>query len=139
MSEWKTAISEELAKEITALLRARWQDYLAVGETFEVSGDVAENDLAVRIELVNGPQGARYRMEAGVNWEEDELTRQEAIYALLDLLDGYVGDYLEEGRDERLPLDWQPVELEGRTIRVRGVLTYPNLEEEADLLLGEDV
>jgi len=138
MTEWKNAISDALAAEITSLLRGRWQDCLATGETFEVSGEYAETELAVRVALIHGPQGANYRLEAGVNWEENALTREDAIYALLDLLDGYVGDYLEEGRDERVPLDWQPVEVDGRTIRVRGVLTYPNLEDQANLLLDED-
>ena len=138
MTEWKNAISDPLAAEITSLMRGRWQDCLAPGETFEVSGHYAETELAVKVILVKGPQGANYRLEAGVNWKENALTREDAIYALLDLLDGYVGDYLEGGRDERVPLDWQPVEVDGRTIRVRGVLTYPTLEVEADQLLDED-
>jgi len=138
MTEWKNAISEELATEIKSLLRGRWQDSLVSGETFKVSGEYAETELAVRVALLHGPRGANYRLEAGVNWEENALTREDAIYALLDLLDGYVGDYLTGGRDERVPLDWQPVEVDGRTIRVRGVLTYPTLEDEADVLLDED-
>lgn len=66
---------------------------------------------------------------------ESEITPAQAASVLLDYLDVYFNDYLNEERSVYIPLGWSKHSLEGLDFYLRGFVRNMALEKAADELL----
>ena len=147
------AISANLQTSLEMALQKKYQVFLQ-NETFLLEAEVATDWVQVRTTLRNSDGTFLYPVEAIVismraeeNFPEvsaDLLARRPskvdldtneklALFAV-DFLDSYWNEYLTQGRDTFLSLDWQENAFEGETVFVRGFSRNQKLESMADEL-----
>ncbi len=130
MSVW----GRDLCETVQAALAERLAGQLEPGEGLRVEGETGE-DVRASFVLQGGPSGARLELEARVPIGPDGSRAAEE--AALDALDLLLLEHLESGRRLRGSGVFEARELSGRAMQVRIERTFPELEAEADRLLGE--
>jgi hypothetical protein len=93
--------------------------------------------VRARLSIVGGADGSLTELEAVVEAKVSKLKGDDALGLALDAIDLTLGEYLEQGRSERLNAALEQRDLQGRIVGVRGRVRHPALDAEADRLLGE--
>lgn len=120
-------------RQLSDLLRQRHKRHLGKQERFEVTHQVKDDLETVCIQL-HSPPGL-FRFEAAVH-PTDVKPRSAATELLLDFLDGVLEEWFTSGRTAYPTLEFTTYEFEGAPIGLRGGSSRPDLEAEADRLLG---
>ena len=134
-------LSAEFIETMEETLRRRYARYLADGEGFTVTGEVAEDAWTVCVTFENGDRSLHLPVEAAlVVAENPRMNNTQARDVLVDFVDYYFDRYFKSARLVTLPIDWKDVPFGECTVRVRGWEKNLMLEEAADrLLAGEPV
>lgn len=130
MSTW----GRDHCQAVEEALSERLEGLLEPGEALRVEGETGE-DVRATFVLKGGPSGARLELEARVPIGADGAKAAED--AALDALDLLLLEHLEAGRASRPSGVFEGRELAGRALQVRIERTFPDLEAQADRLLGE--
>lgn len=106
------------------------------GRTFTVEAEVKGRGVFVKVILSNHDKSFYYPVEARVLYEKEELGGGEAALFLLDYIDTYFDEYLNQEREEiYLPIDWADFQYEAIDFQMRGQILNLKLEELAEQLL----
>ncbi len=131
MSAWE----RDFCEAVEAALAERLEGRLSPGEGVSVQGESGE-DVRALITLRGGPSGAQFELEARVSVGPDGA--KAAQEAALDALDLLLLEYLDAGRVWRTSGIFESRELAGRALQVRLERTFPELDAQANRLLGDD-
>ena len=119
----------DLAKIMTLKYGANLQDRI-----FAIEAILDNAGVTIQVTLAS-PQGRfHYPVEARMATTSQDLTPREASTLLLDYVDAYFEEYLQE--EVLLPIEWKEYDYEGRTLEVRGQIFNLELERAADALLA---
>lgn len=133
-----TPLPEDLARKAARLLQRRLKEWLEPGENVTVSGEQGDEgaEVVVTLELPGGHRrtetGVRVAVPGGAS------TPEAALDLAFDAADAFLGQWLEEGRETRHPIEWVELTFDDRPVQVRQRITRPIVEAEADRLLDED-
>ncbi len=128
---------EEMVSSIQGLLAKKYSPFLQ-DEEFVVESAKNRDQVQIRMNLRRTDGGVEYPLECVHPLEEtNERDPEEVVMLMLDYLDIYWHEYLSDGRDTFLTLDWSKHSCEGVDFYVRGFVRHKTLEEEADKLLEE--
>ena len=132
MSAW----TPDFCREVERALDQRLAGQLSSGERVRISGESGD-DVSATFALDGGASGERLLLASRVPVGRAGLDSARDL--ALDALDLILLEYLESGRSLRFSGVWEARELRGHTVQVRGERTLPDLEAQANALLGPDV
>jgi hypothetical protein len=120
---------DETLTRIESILNKKYRAFLR-DEGFEVEGGKTDEVVQIRMTLARGDGTVIYPVEAILPRDsQEEAEAEELALLLVDYLDVYWNEYLSEGRETFLPLDWSRHECEGVEFFLRGFVR--NLSAEA--------
>lgn len=106
------------------------------GRNFRIEAEVKGRGVFVKVILSNKDRSYYYPVEARVLYEKEELQQGEAALFLIDYIDAYFDEYLNQENEEiYLPIDWADFEYEAIDFQMRGQILNLKLEELAEQLL----
>lgn len=131
----KELVTPETAGQIVEALVKRHGGNLR-GETFLVTGRVEAGTVVAGGTLSNADRTFVYEMEAAMALPDSgPLTPQDLLDVCMDFLDWYLGEYLREGREILLPLDFQAHRFAEFEVLARGEVRNALLDAAADAWL----
>ena len=119
----------DLAKIMTLKYGADLKD-----RVFSIEARVEKEGASVTVTLASPNGRFHYPVEARMETTRQDLTALEAFTLLLDYVDGYFEEYLQE--ELLLPIEWKEYDFEGHTLQIRGQILNLELERAADALLA---
>jgi hypothetical protein len=119
--------------EVGEALRQRHRRHLRPGERFRVDHALEGEWEWLAFDLVRG--GEVFRFQARLRPAEVR-PRGASTERLVDFLDGVVGEWLEGGRETWPTLDYTDHAWRGVHVGLRGGVSRPDLEAEADRILA---
>lgn len=133
----KPSISKSEARVIVEALHERWGTWVRHDERFSVAGETDPHEARVTLTLERAGGSMRLHLEARLDRAlSPERDAEECTHLLLDVLDAWVGQYLESDRLDRLPLDWTDAEWGTTTLQIRGARSNPAAEAAAEAWLA---
>jgi hypothetical protein len=124
--------------DVQEAMAERMGGLLEPGERIAVTGESSSGEVRARFVIEGGARGERVELEARVDLVRVRLDETEARDLALDALDLLLGAALESERALRFSGVFEERELRGKPVAVRGERTFPDLEAQADALLGEE-
>ncbi len=136
-----TTTSPFLATECTEIETTLQRKYavFAGKRRFKLEGQANGQSIALTLILKSDDESFFYPVEGQIAHSEQGLSQRNAAEMLLDLMDSYFQEYLVNGGEVYLPLDWQEYEVDGNKMQLRGQIQNLKLEKMAnDLLAGHN-
>ncbi len=131
-----TLFNTEFCQKLSDILQKRFTVHLK-DEGFLVSGKVENDTLLTQLILSNKDRSFYYVMEGAFDFKQNPpLTPMKARDMVMDLLDQYLIEYFESGREVNLHLDWKEYTVESYTMYLKGQVKNMLAEEMADKLLN---
>ncbi len=121
--------------EIETTLQRKYAVF-AGNRRFKLDGQADGQSVALTLTLKNDDESFFYPVEGRIAHREQGLIQRNAAAMLLDLIDSYFQEYLVNGGEVYLPLDWQEYEVEGNKMQLRGQVQNLRLEKMADDLIA---
>jgi hypothetical protein len=133
-----TTTSPFLATECTEIETTLQRKYavFAGKRRFKLEGQANGQSVALTLILKSDDESFFYPVEGQIAHSEQGLSQRNAAEMLLDLMDSYFQEYLVNGGEVYLPLDWQEYEVDGNKMQLRGQIQNLKLEKMADDLLA---
>ncbi len=133
-----TTTSPFLATECTEIETTLQRKYavFAGKRRFKLEGQANGQSIALTLILKSDDESFFYPVEGQIAHSEQGLSQRNAAEMLLDLMDSYFQEYLVNGGEVYLPLDWQEYEVDGNKMQLRGQIQNLKLEKMADDLLA---
>jgi hypothetical protein len=129
--------SEAETKKISALLNMKYRALLD-NEQFQVESGHDDNQVQIKVTLERSDKSVFYPIELihvfEAREEQSQVTPDELAVLMLDYIDVYWQEYLNDGRDVFVPLAWGKHTCEGIDFFIRGFVRNRSLEEQADEL-----
>ncbi len=127
-------LASECAEIETTMLRK--YAVFAGNRRFKLEGHATGHAVALTLTLKNDDESFYYPVEGQIAHHEQGLSQRNAAEMLLDLMDSYFQEYLVNGGEVYLSLDWQEYEVEGNKMQLRGQIQNLKLEKMADEFLA---
>lgn len=108
------------------------------GRQFDIKAKKNETEVYVTVTLRNNDESFYYPVELRVKFATEELTPRKAVLLLVDYADLYYEDFLTEGENLLLPIDWASQQYEAVDFEIRGQILNKKLEKMADELLANE-
>jgi hypothetical protein len=126
-------------KRVYEAITAKFGARLRPGEGLSVNLDQNHEHIHLEIVLESISKEFRLSLETAVVASESDVASSAAdrLDIALDFLDLQFEDYFESGRDMRFHSDWRAYEIDKKTVRFRGRISNPNLEDAATQFLTE--
>ncbi len=103
---------------------------------FEVESHVDGPVLTAKIIIRNADKSFFYPIEGRMMFAEQNLKIDDAREFLLDFMDAYVKEFLSDGEETYLAIDWSTYTCEGVELQLRGQILNYKIEELGDQLLA---
>ena len=133
----KPVWNEAEKRKISELMNIKYRAHL-VEEQFNIESGFDENQVQIKVTLERNDKSVFYPIEL-IHVVEDRgenttPAAEEIASLMLDYIDVYWHEYLNEGRDVFVPLAWGKHICEGVEFFIRGFVRNRSLEEQADEL-----
>ncbi|MEY4065210.1 MAG: hypothetical protein RIR26_1418 [Pseudomonadota bacterium] len=133
----KPVWNEAENKKISALLNMKYRALLD-NEQFHVESGHDDNQVQIKVTLERRDHSVFYPIELIHVYEsrddQNQISPDELAALMLDYIDVYWQEYLNDGRDVFVPLAWGKHTCEGIEFFIRGFVRNRSLEEQADEL-----
>ncbi|MGZ3692323.1 MAG: hypothetical protein ACXVAX_12525 [Pseudobdellovibrio sp.] len=128
-------IPGELSKQIKAVFEENFKTQLS-GKTLNVEGRIYPTEIIMRIGINNKGELRFNNFEVSVDHSTKAQNTITQIHLAVDAIASLIFDYFENNEDHEIPLVWQEYPFEKQSIWLQYSSENPNLEAEADKLLG---
>jgi hypothetical protein len=131
------------AYRLQRTLTHRFAAYLAPGERVSVSMEIEKDFVYSKWTVATPRMDSRIDVEAVLIAQDQDVAylhqRDTAVRleGVLSFLEGQLSEYFRQGRRQRFHGDWRIYDFEEAKVRFRGEWSSPDLEAQADALLGE--
>lgn len=133
------ALSKEQSKILATMLDRKYSSYLAA-RYFDIESRTDNQVVTIKVTLRDAKGKFVYPVEARMTLDDQDLSISEARDLLLDYVDGYFDEFLSNGEEILLTIDWSSYECDGYDIQLRGQILNSHLESIADeLIAGKEV
>jgi hypothetical protein len=132
-----TPLPTELTTQIRKVFEQNFKEQLGKNTSVLVFGKIFTQELCLRIGLHKKGELKHMNFEVSVdhNGEHEKVISQ--IHVCVDALAGLVQDYFENDEDLDLPYTWEEMPFGNQKIYIQFSRENPDLEAQADALLGE--
>lgn len=128
-------LSKEQSKILAGMLDRKFGSYLGK-RYFDIESKSDDKSVAIKVTLRDSKGVFVYPVEARMSLEDQDLSVTEARDFLLDYVDDYFNEFLANGEETLLTIDWSDYECDGYDIQMRGQILNAHLEQMADKLLS---
>ncbi|MCM2353483.1 MAG: hypothetical protein NDI63_07670 [Pseudobdellovibrio sp.] len=140
VSQKWTAFPPEFSEQIRSVFVQNFEKQLGKTMSLSVDGRIYQKEITLRIGLHSKGELKHFNFEASVdlppNPANDENKIFETISVAVDALASLVAEYFENDQDIELPYTWTESTFEGKKVWVQHSTENPDLEAEANKLLG---
>lgn len=140
ISQKWTAFPPEFSEQIRSIFVQNFEKQLGKTMSLSVDGRIYQKEITLRIGLHSKGELKHFNFEASVdlppNPANDENKIFETISVAVDALASLVAEYFENDQDIELPYTWTESTFEGKKVWVQHSTENPDLEAEANKLLG---
>ena len=140
ISQKWTAFPPEFSEQIRSVFVQNFEKQLGKTMSLSVDGRIYQKEITLRIGLHSKGELKHFNFEASVdlppNPANDENKIFETISVAVDALASLVAEYFENDQDIELPYTWTESTFEGKKVWVQHSTENPDLEAEANKLLG---
>lgn len=128
------ALSKEQSKLLSSMLDRKYGSHLG-SRYFDVESRKDGQVISVRVTLKDAKGTFVYPVEARMTTEDQDLSAAEARDILVDYIDAYFDEFLNNGEETYLTIDWSDYECDGIDLQMRGQILNTHLENLADELI----
>lgn len=140
ISQKWTPFPPEFSEQIRSVFVQNFEKQLGKTMSLSVDGRIYQKEITLRIGLHSKGELKHFNFEASVdlppNPANDENKIFETISVAVDALASLVAEYFENDQDIELPYTWTESTFEGKKVWVQHSTENPDLEAEANKLLG---
>ena len=123
----------ELA-DLARIMDLRYAPYLK--ERFFVITTDSERALSLAtILLRNRDESFWYPVEGRMEFRQQNLSHRDSCLFLIDYIDMYFSEFLQEDERSFIPIDWSPFQFEGVAFQLKGQILNRKAASMADMLL----
>lgn len=123
-------------KKIQETWQRRFQQDIQ-DELFEISGLFKGSVVVIKLILANADRSFYYEIEGAFDFANNpKIKRAEGKYKVLDLIDQYLIEFFESGREVNLHLDWKEYLVGDFTLHMKGEIRNLLVEDMANKLLN---
>lgn len=131
----KPWLSEEDCKSLATAMNKKFSPFMR-DRFFELQSKGDAGVVEVTATLRNQDGSFFYPVEGRLNSRDQGIKPDEAAGLLVDTIDQYYQEYLLNGGEVYLPIDWADYESDGIQMQLRGQIRNLVLEKMADDLLN---
>jgi hypothetical protein len=121
-------------REFASLLGRKYASFMK-DRYFEVETERDVGGIYAKVTLRNRSGSFCYPVEGRMRHVDHALTARDAGLFLIDYIDAYFDEYLREGGEVYLPIDWADYECDGVPLQLKGQILNLEIERLADLWL----
>lgn len=136
--EQNQELAQHELEELTKIMNIRYAPYLR-SRFFEISTGKAPGFSLVTMTLRNADESFYYPVEGRLDCDAQDLSHRESCLFLLDYIELYFNEFLKDGEDTFIPIDWSPFQCEGVSFELKGQVLNRKYSKMADRLLGEEL
>lgn len=133
-----TPFPPELTDQIRQVFQQNYAPQLGTTTTVHVLGKIFTKELCLRIGLHKKGELKHQNFEVSVDHTGDHENVVSQIHVCVDALAGLVQDYYDNEEDIELPYTWTEFPFNHQKIYVQFSRENPDLEAQANALLGEN-
>ncbi|MGM0555641.1 MAG: hypothetical protein ACQEVA_04595 [Myxococcota bacterium] len=126
---------------IRQTLISRFGAFLKPGERLEIDAERSSEYVYSTLAVEAADRTSRVEVEGSIiaadHGEETLDSPEHALELVIEFLKMQLYEFFRSDREERFHIDWRKYPVERGTIRFRGQITRPALEEKADELLDD--
>jgi hypothetical protein len=126
---------------IRQTLVSRFGAFLKPGERLEVDAEKSDEYVYATLAVEAADRTFRVEVEGSVlaadQGDEELIAQEQMLELVIEFLKMQLYEFFRSDREERFHVDWRKYPTDRATIRFRGQVTRPALEEQADELLDE--
>jgi len=130
-----TNIPPEFLNQIKTVFEENFQAYLT-DKTLKVSGRIYPTEILLRVGINNKGELRYNNFEVSLDHSQAKQDTVAQIHLAVDALGSLVFDYFENQENHEVPYTWQEQPFENQTIWLQYTSENPDLEAEANKLLG---
>jgi hypothetical protein len=133
------ALSAEQRHFLASMLNQKYKS--AIGDRYFVVESISGvGVLTITVTLKNDQGSFVYPVEARIDLANQDLSEIEGRDLLLDFIESYFAEFLNDGQETYLPIDWSTYDVDGFEFQMRGQILNQHLESLADALIeGKDI
>ncbi|TXD37652.1 hypothetical protein FRC98_08155 [Lujinxingia vulgaris] len=130
-------------RKIESRLRTRYHAYLRPGERIGLRVEEESDFVFACLKLTSADKRFALELEgAAIVQDQDAAflaatSPRDRLLAVIEFLADQLNDYFRVQRNQRFHLDWRKHPCSGLIVRFRGTERSPELEQQANRLLGE--
>lgn len=109
--------------------------YFIKERAFSINAAVDQEWVVVKVVLANADDSFHYPVEARIKFESEEMAARDAALFLIDYIDLYFEEFLEEGEATYVPIDWTKHQYDASEFEMRGQIFNLKVERMGDDLL----
>lgn len=140
ISQKWTAFPPEFSEQIRSVFVQNFEKQLGKTMSLSVDGRIYQKEITLRIGLHSKGELKHFNFEASVdlppNATGNEAKIFESIAVAVDALASLIAEYFENDQDIELPYTWTESTFEGKKVWIQHSTENPDLEAEANKLLG---
>lgn len=133
-----TPFPSELSDQIRQVFQQNFATQLGKTTTVNVLGKIFTQELCLRIGLHKKGELKHQNFEVSVDHNGDHENVVSQIHVCVDALAGLVQEYYDNEEDIELPYTWSEMPFNNQKIYIQFSRENPDLEAQANALLGED-
>lgn len=138
MNEQKESlITSEECEELAYLMNQKYAAFLD-DRKFEILVGHEGPGVKAQVLLQNDAQSFYYPVEGRMLHEEEDMTARDAVLFLIDYIDLYFEEFLSQGEDFYVPIDWAKHQYDAVDFQIRGQILNLKVETMGDRLLTEN-
>jgi transcriptional regulator with XRE-family HTH domain len=128
-------IPPELSKQIKDVFEENFKTQLA-GKILNIEGRIYPTEILMRLGINNKGELRFQNFEVSVDHSHDKQNTIAQIHLAVDVIASLLFDFFENDEDHEIPLIWTKYPFEKENIWLQYNSVNPNIEAEADRLLG---
>lgn len=132
-----TNIPPEFLNQIKTVFEENFQGQLT-NKTLKVTGRIYPTEILLRVGVNNKGELRYNNFEVSLDHSQDKQDTVAQIHIAVDALGSLLFEYFENQEDHEIPYTWQQQPFENQTIWLQYTSENPDLESEANKLLGID-
>lgn len=140
ISQKWTPFPVEFSEQIRLVFVQNFEKDMGKTMSLSVDGRIYQKEITLRVGLHSKGELKHFNIEASVdlppNPAKDENKVFETISIAVDALASLVAEYFENERELEIPFTWTETTFEGKKVWIQHSTENPDLEAEANKLLG---
>jgi len=140
ISQKWTPFPVEFSEQIRSVFVQNFEKDMGKTMSLSVTGRIYQKEITLRVGLHSKGDLKHFNIEASVdlppNPAKDENKVFETISIAVDALASLVAEYFENERELEIPFTWTETTFEGKKVWIQHSTENPDLEAEANKLLG---